>query len=476
MAPLARSPHAATPRTRRTRAIPWRRIAVSFALVVTACGAGVTGESSWLPSYNTIVVLLGATLLGMNAGLVGGFSVLKGRALLGDVLSHAALPGLCAAFLFLQRRSVSGMLVGALAGGLLSVAALTLLRRTTRIKNDAAMGVARSVMFGLGIVLISYAQNRVTEASQAGLDSYILGKTAGMLASDVAWIAGVSAASLLTIVLCFKELRLASFDADFARVQGWPASLLELLQMGLVAVTTVVGLPTVGAVLIAAMLILPAATMRFWTERFSNLLIGSTILGGLIGAVGTLASARFSLLPAGPIIILTGTIFFIVSMLCAPRRGLTARMLADFRFRRALDERKLLTTLYTIDEARRDATWQPIVILSRHLGGRPHEATAAIVRAERVGLVERRVDRTEQEPSALRLTPVGRRRAATILRNERLWNAYVDGYPEQAHAPFDPNDLELAEQIPPPIREELEAKLRAAGRLPELLAAPESTS
>lgn len=433
-------------------------------LLLGAAGPATRELPLW--QYNTLVVLAGTTLLGAGAGLVGSFSVLRGRALLGDVLAHAALPGLCLAFLILRRRSLSVMLLGALISGLISVVLMTFLRRNTRIKDDAAMGVVRSVLFGLGIVLISIIQNTVTEGSKAGLDSYILGKTAGMLRDDVLLIGGVSAAALVVIMLLYKELRLTSFDPGFARVQGWPATALDLLQMGLVAVMTVVGLPAVGAVLVAAMLILPSATMRFWTDRFSTLLLGSALLGAAIGATGTLYSAQFSHYPAGPIIILAGTIFFLISMFCAPRRGLTARHFADRRFRSELKERKLLATLYELGETSRDLTVpQSTRAVFRTLGWSDRLGSEIVTQAERFGLIERR-------PSAgttdvlLRLTREGRRIAAHGVRGERLWSAYLDEFPEQAAAQVDLSEADVDRFVPPEVLERLASKLHAAGRLP----------
>lgn len=423
-------------------------------------------------SYNTLIVLVGTTLVGMNAGLVGSFAVLRGRALLGDVLAHAALPGLCLAFLLLMRRSVPSMLIGALATCLLGVLLMTLLRKSTRVKDDAVMGVIRSVFIGAGIVLITRVQYTTTDGSKAGLDSYILGKTAGMLASDLELMAGVSLLSLASILLLFKELRLAAFDPGFARVQGWPAGVLDMVQMGLVAVATVAGLPAVGAILVAAMLILPGATMRFWTDRLGPLLVGAVLLGGAIGASGTLLSARYSLLPAGPIIILAGTVFFVASMLVAPRRGLTARYLADRRHRRELRERKLLTSLYEHDERSHEVGgWQTLQAIADRHRWSEREAAGYLAEAERDGLVERRVPAGPPGP-AVRLTTGGRRIAALRVRSERLWAAFLDEFPDESgpNAEFDLDRLDAA--VPDEIRDRLTLQLAAAGRLPSVDDAP----
>jgi manganese/zinc/iron transport system permease protein len=450
------------------------RVGLPVALVlVPACA--IAAVAWWLPSiagylpalisYNTVIVLAGTSLLGANAGLIGTFTMLRGRALLGDVLSHAALPGLCLAFMWMGRRSLSGMLVGAFLAGLFSVLMLTLLRRFTRVKDDAVMGIIRSVLFGFGVVLISIIQRNVDGGSKAGLDSYIFGKTAGMLAEDVRLIGVVSLVSLATVVLLFKEFQLASFDSGFARVQGWPALLLDNVQMALVAVTTVVALPAVGAILAAALLILPGAAMRFWTERLRTLLIGSAVLGGLIGAVGTSASAKYSVLPAGPIIVLVGVAAFVISMLTAPRRGLIARRMAHEAFRRARRRRRLLATLYELDEIDGgENDWHPADRIAARHAWTPGELFQVVTEAELEDLIRRRDH--DGAGQLCRLTSAGTEYAASIVRGFRLRDALLDEYPDQAVlvAGWEPADFD--EQLPPELLARLEARLRSEGRLP----------
>ncbi len=288
--------------------------------------------------HNTLVVLVGVGLLGATAGLVGSFAVLRGRALLGDALAHAALPGLCVGFLLFGERSLPAMLAGALGSGLAGVALVTLLRRYTRIKEDAAIGIVLSVFFGAGISLSRWIQSATTTGSKAGLDSYILGKTAGMITSDVFLIGGVAAACLLLITLAYKELLVVAFDVDFASVQGWPATAIDLAVMALVAVTVVIGLPAVGVVLVAALLILPAATARFWTERLTSMLALSAMFGLATGLLGTAASATWHHLPAGALIVLAGSSLFVISLLVAPRRGLVSRLLTQAALRRQIHD------------------------------------------------------------------------------------------------------------------------------------------
>src|SRR3569623_1979672 len=219
---------------------------------------------SSLLSYNTLVVLAGTSLLGAVSGLVGSFAVLRRRSLTGDARAHASLPGLCIAFLIVGGRSLPAMLLGAFISGILGVACISGLRRWTRIKEDAAIGIVLSVFFGFGIVLSEVIQNQTTGGSKAGLNSYILGYTAGMLLQDVYLIAALAGVCLAVIVALYKEFKLTAFDPDFGRALGHPSLALDLLLMALIAVAVVIALPAVGVVLSAALLIIPGAAARFW--------------------------------------------------------------------------------------------------------------------------------------------------------------------------------------------------------------------
>jgi manganese/zinc/iron transport system permease protein len=416
-----------------------------------------------LINYNTLIVLLGTTLLGANAGLIGSFTVLRGRALIGDVLSHASLPGLFIAFLILGYRDLRVMFVGALVSGILCILLITFLRRWTRIKDDAALGVARSTFLGLGIALSSYIQNHSHIGSAAGIDSVFFGKTAGLLAEDVELFAYISAFSLASILLLYKEFQLASFDPGFARVQGWPALLLDNAQLALAAVTVVVALPTVGAILIAALLILPGATMRFWTDRLSTLLIGAAVIGGVVGGLGTLASAEISKLPTGPIIILVGTAAFLASLLGAPRRGLLARAAADRKFRNDLRLHTLLRQLYEAAEAvPTRGSQRTSEDVRRALGWSEAQFRKVAHEAVLQQLIVRRVDDT------LNLTPSGVEYAGRIVRGYRIWQRFLTEYPDQNSSLTSLDFQHIDEALPPDVVRALELKLKDEGRLPSV--------
>jgi len=413
--------------------------------------------------YNTLVVLSGVGLLGASAGMVGAFAVLRKRSLTGDALAHAALPGLCIAFLLVGGRNLTAMLLGALASGVIGNMVIAALVRWTRVKEDAAIGTVLGGFFGLGVVLVTGIQHMSSTGSKAGLDSYILGKTAGMTAGDVYLILAASVGCLAVVLLLFKEFKLVAFDGDFARSLGWPVYRLDLLLMTLVAVAVVIGLPAVGVVLMAALLIMPAAAARFWTERLGRLLTLSGVFGLAIGVIGTSISATFAVMPAGPIIVLTGTAFFVISMLAGTKRGVVVQALRQRTFRRELAERRLLRAALEISTQSEsaDRTFSR-ADLQRRFVTKASEFERAIADGLSSGALELRGAGTYS------LSNAGKVRALEIVRGHRLWEALLIEYPELASSVADLGSVSIAPHVPSEVVEDLTARLRAAGQWPEL--------
>ena len=289
--------------------------------------------SEWF-TYNSLLVLQGVTLLGACSGVIGTFAVLRRRSLVGDALAHASLPGVCLAYLIVGEKHFSAMLFGAFLSGLLGLGVMAFLKRFTRIKEDASIALILSTFFGAGIVLLSIIQKLPT-GGRAGLDSFIFGKTAGMIAEDVQLITVLALGTLFVVTLCYKEFKLVTFDHDFAQVQGWPARLLDFALILLLLVAVVIGLPAVGILLMAAMLIIPAAAARFWTHNLVWMILLSAGFGMGSSIIGTLLSASEGF-PTGPCIILVCATFFLASLLLAPRRGVIARWLTQRRDRAIL--------------------------------------------------------------------------------------------------------------------------------------------
>lgn len=411
--------------------------------------------------YNTAIVLAGTMLLGLAAGVIGCLTLLRGRALLGDALAHATLPGICLAFLIFERREFGVLLAGALVTGIIGVAVVTLLSRYTRVREDAATGIVLSVFFGAGIVLTSHIQHATESGAQAGINSFLLGKTAGMLLSDLLFL-GVSAVAVLALVLClYKELKLSCFDRDFAAVEGWPVTLLDFVVLVLLAVTTVIGLPAVGVVLMVAMLIIPAAAARLWVAGFGALLFVSGSFGLVTGAVGTYFSATSTNLPAGPVIVLSGTALFVVSLLFAPRRGVIAQLLLRQQVRRRRWQQRLFRLLYENTEAHLpERRGSSLAELASKRSWSPRKLTRLLGASERRGLVER-------HDGGWRLTTAGVSHAAGVVRAHRLWETYLLSTADIDRDLVDPDSDVIERILPAAVVDRLEAELAGAGRLPQ---------
>lgn len=273
---------------------------------------------------NTRWILMGTMLLGICSGVIGSFAYLRKQALMGDALSHAALPGICVAFMITGTKSIFAFLLGALAAGMIATFAIGYITRETRIKQDSALGIILTVFFGFGIVLLTQIQHS-DYGNQSGLDKFLFGQAAAMMSSDVTTMAVICALLLFLTYLFFKEFKLVSFDPGFAKGVGFPVKLLEQFIMFLMVVAVVIGIQAVGVVLMAAMLITPAVAARYWTDKLHIMVIVSGAFGALSGMGGTILSTLGYSMPTGPLIVLSATVIFLFSLLFAPEKGLVAK-------------------------------------------------------------------------------------------------------------------------------------------------------
>ncbi len=344
--------------------------------------------------YNATLVAIGASLLGVSAGVTGTFLFLRKRALVSDAISHATLPGVCLAFMLLvalggDGRNLLGLLAGSAVSAWVGLLCLNWLTRHTRLAEDAAIGAVLSVFFGFGIVLLTVIQT-MGVGRQAGLEGFLLGSTAGMLLADALIIAIGGAATLVLVMILRRPMTLVAFDPEYAAARGLPVHRIDLAMMGLVMAVTVVGLKIVGLILIVALLIIPPVTARFWSERSDRVVLLAGLAGGLAGYIGAALSATAPNLPTGPIIVLVSFAFFVMSLFLAPVRGVLAAVLRHLRFQRRVHIRQGLLAL-----AQGQKIYEPLTLrLLRH---------ADLVRADGVA------------------TEAGKARAAKALRDEKRW-------------------------------------------------------
>ncbi|MEM6287686.1 MAG: metal ABC transporter permease [Bacteroidota bacterium] len=336
--------------------------------------------------YTLRTVALGAAVLGLSAGSLGTFAVLRGQSLLGDAISHAALPGVALAFLLTASKAPLVLVMGAALAGWLGTLCVMGITGRSRVPQDAALGIVLSVFFGLGMVLLTWIQARPT-AAQAGLDTFLFGQAAALVGRDVVTMAVLGAAALVALVVFWKEFKLLLFDPDFAAVQGFPVRSLDVGLTTLLVVAIVIGLQTVGVVLMSALIVAPAAAARQWTDRLWGVVVLAGLFGALSGMAGAVISASAARLPAGPTIVLCATAVVAVSLLAAPRRGLIAEAVRTLRNRRLLRVAGTLEDLYTLALGHADPHHPHPVATLRTMTARP-EAVAPTLDALRAeGLV-----------------------------------------------------------------------------------------
>lgn len=429
--------------------------------------------------YNAQVVTLGVTLLGIAAAVVGCFALLRKRALMGDALAHATLPGIAGAFLAasaiaagraspaIEPKSLPVLLTGAAITAVLGVLCVHAIRRFSsgRIPEDAALGAVLSVFFGAGFVLLSHIQSLPT-GNQSGLKTFITGQPAAMSASDAALMAGIALAAILAAALLFKEFRLVCFDEGFARVQGWPVSWLDLAMMALIVLVTVAGLQAVGLILVIAMLVVPPAAARFFTDRFGVMILISAVIGAVSGYLGVGISASAPRLPTGAVVVLVAGTIFLLSALLAPHRGVISGLVRARRLGARVQRDHALRAIYEWLES---ASHGPDLTLSSAPVRMPIASLrAALARSgvrvdrELAAMSRRGVLTVEREDIVL--SSAALRAAATAARNHRLWEQYLVSFADVAPSHVDRAADMVEHVLSPELIASLERQLRADDR------------
>lgn len=303
--------------------------------------------------YTLRTIALGSAVLGIVSGALGAYAVLRKQSLLGDAMSHAALPGIALAFLLTGSKMSLVLIVGAALAGWIATLFIMSIVNSTRVKYDTALGMVLSVFFGLGLVLLTVIQKR-PDATQAGLDKFLFGQAAALLERDVVMMGVLGASAIAVTMLLWKEFKLLSFDPDFAATLGFPVRMLDVLITTLIVIAIVMGLQTVGVVLMSAMIVAPAASARQWTDNLGFMIILSALFGALAGISGAVLSASVPRLPTGPTIVVCVSAIVLFSILLAPRRGVLWNWIRERRRRGRLRLEGILEDLYSLALEHRD--------------------------------------------------------------------------------------------------------------------------
>ncbi|WP_424964263.1 iron chelate uptake ABC transporter family permease subunit [Ekhidna sp.] len=397
---------------------------------------------------NIKYVVFGTILLSISSAVVGCFTFIKKKSLVGDVISHAVLPGICIAFMASGSKDPFLLIIGAFISGWISILVMDAITQNTKIKEDAATGLSLSVFFGIGILLMTYIQHS-GNASQSGLDTFLFGKAAALVGKDLMAFSLIAVIVLITVFLFYKEFKLISFDPQFARVIGLPIKRLETILTSITVLAVVTGIQAVGVVLMAAMLITPAAAARFWTNRLSRMILLASIFGAFSGISGAYISYSAPSMPTGPWMVMILSIIALISFFFAPGKGIVIRQWRRFSIQRQLLEENLLKAFYRIGENSGDH-FSHVAIDDIQLIRNFSPAQLA------KGLRKLRVNGYVQgDNGTWHLTNEGFEKGKRITRLHRLWELYLTKYlriaPDHVH-----EDADTIEHV---ITPELEARL-----------------
>ena len=417
-----------------------------------------------LRDYNTRIVVLGTVALGITCGVLGVFLLLRKRALLGDALSHAALPGIGAAYLLMSLlwgtgRNLLGLLVGATVSAFLAMGVLLALRRYSKLKEDTIIALILSTFFGLGIVLLSIIQ-KSPQGHAAGLQNFIYGDTASMVRSDLLFMSLMSLLLLTCALLFFKEIGMVIFNQDYAASLGYRPLYIDIAVICMTVLLTVVGLQAVGLILIIALLIVPAVAARFWVQNLKKMCLLAALFGALGCYCGALLSARFEEFPAGAAIVLVAGMILIFSILLGKERGLMLGLLRSIRQHREIMLHRLFLALrYHYDLKQLSQSHNVADYLADYSHITHHWLTdqmrlPEIAVGRITALAHRKQFLRRMDRKAYRLTTEGLIKMIEVVRNHELYHAFISLYPQRVQE-LNRNDEFLIEKMLPV--EELES-------------------
>jgi len=362
--------------------------------------------------YTLRLVAFGSAVLGATSGVLGSFAYLRRQSLLGDAVSHAALPGIALAFMLTSSKMPLVMVVGAAFAGWLAALVMGVIVSRSRVPFDSALGMVLAVFFGFGLVLLTHLQKR-PDAAQAGLDSFLFGQAASLLRRDVVTMSILGVGALIIVVVMWKEFKLLSFDPEFAASLGMPVRKLDGLLTVLLVLAIVIGLQTVGVVLMSAMIVAPAAAARQWSLRLAPMVAIAAGIGSFSGVVGSVVSAVVPKLPTGPTIVVVLSVVVMASLVGAPDRGLLWRWFRRGSIRRSADLDPILMHLFALSmQHRDDPEHGHSVAVLRTMSPADTDVTVALEKLADRGLALRTDD------GLWAPTPIGRREARRRVERE----------------------------------------------------------
>ncbi len=412
-------------------------------------------------------VIVGSVLLSICASIIGCFTLLRKRALVGDAISHAVLPGVCLAFVLQGNKEPLGLLFGAFVTGWLSISVMDFVNKRTKISEDTSIALVLSVFFAVGTLLLSIIQHLPDLPDKSGLNHFLFGSAVAISNNDLLLFGGIALVIILVVFIFYKAFLLLSFDELYSQSIGLPVSLLRILLTSLTVASVVIGIQAVGVVLMAAMLITPAATSRFWASRLPVMLALSVLFGG-ISAIGGTFGSYVTNSPTGPWIVMVLSMIAVGSFLFAPQRGIISNLLRQRRYQRKIREENILKAIYQLGE-RNEAFFEEFTFrdILRKRPMATNELRDGLKRLTAHGYLDK-------ESNTWAFTKEGKSRGQRLVKLHRLWEVYLTQYLRIAedHVHDDADTIEHI--ITPELEKRLEELLNFPTKDPHQSAIPYS--
>ena len=394
---------------------------------------------------NVVFVVVGISFLSISAAMVGTFTFLDKKALIGDAISHAVLPGVCLAFMFAGTKNPYWIVAGAFTTGALATYTISWISRETKLKEDTVIASVLSVFFGVGIVFMTKLQ-QTGNAALSGLDHFLFGNAISIVGEDILVYGTLAMTTIMTILFLYKEFKLTIFNKDFAISVGLPVKRLEFIFNSLMVLAVVTGIQAIGVVLMAALLITPAAAARFWTDRLGRMLMIAVLIALFSGIAGAYISFTLPNMPTGPWVVVVLSLVAFFSFFFSPRKGLITRWYSKRNYQRKIHADHILKALYNAWEKEEKG-----LSVREIMKDFPHQDSATTTSVKTLngkGYIG-------VNQGIINLNRKGLSEAKRIIRLHRLWELYLTEYmniaPDHVH--------DMAEKMEHILTPEIEAKL-----------------
>lgn len=370
---------------------------------------------------NVIYVVLGMVFINAASAMIGTFAFLRKRALIGDAIAHALLPGLCLGFMFSGSKDITYLLIGAFLTGWVATYAIDLIVNKSKVKQDSAIGIVLSSFFAFGIVLLTYIQSN-SAGEHSGLNNFLFGQAAAINKDEIAIFALIFLVIFTVIVFMYKAFVMVAFNADFAKSVGLPVRFIEFLITSLTVLAIASGIQALGVILMSALIVTPAAAARLWSHKLSVIILLAVLISVFSGIGGAFVSYSEAGMPTGPWVVVFLSIIMGISILFAPKRGVVSRFQRARNNRLKILHENILKAIYHIQENK--GLHQDLndrLTISDIITRRKFE-TDSLLRGLKKLIKQGFILKDED---LFYFTEAGKREAKRIVRLHRLWEQYL---------------------------------------------------